>query len=198
MGACDYVIKIKEKNQKKLTQIVSSKTDDMRSESGSSYSGTWASKDSGVNFINRTFTNYDVAYDYIMEHNNKWDCVDAVKVIEKLGTPTQNLRIEKQKEKVSLARKKVEEFDKNWFANMKNAKSKTKGCKHCGSRKNISNIHFNHCSDCSHTYLTEPQLKRRARLEGFVTKEKEKMESLISKKGGKTNEYFLVGGWCSS
>lgn len=197
MGACDYVIKINANNENELGKRIESAREEMGHEDGTGiYCGNWNAKDRGYRVLRGTFKNYNQACDHILENNNKWNCVDAAKVEEKEGTPAQNARIEKQKEKISEARKKVTDFISDWVLKVRKGKSKTKSCKHCKRRFLVEDIRGIHCSGCKKTFLTESQETRLSKMNEKVKIEEDKLQSMIDKKGGKTKKYWVVGGLC--
>jgi len=199
MGACDCVISIEAKNEKILKERIESERNTMGFENGTDpYCGNWNAKDNGVRILNQSFTNYNTAFEHIMDTNDKWDCVDAVRVIEKVGTPAQNERIKKQKTKLSITKDNRVKFIHTWVRNVRDSKSKTKSCKKCNTRHNTDNINHITCSACGNSFLTDSQKTKVETLKNKVVLEENKLNNMIIKRGGKTNKYWLVGGWCPS
>ena len=198
MGACDCINYYKDLTKKQLKKTVESDTTEMRYESGQSYSGTWASKPSGINFLSRTFKSQSEAEDYIMDNNDKWECVDAAFYTEKLGTPTQLERIKKQKQKLIDTKRLEQDFYSQTFSKIKNVKAKTKKCKSCGTIHPIANLGRLSCSSCGNLLITETETKKLSKIKEKISNEDKKLITLISKKGGKSVKGWVVGGWCSS
>jgi len=199
MGSCDYFVCIEAKNGKQLKEKIDSERDFMGSENGTgSYCGNWNAKENGYRVLSYIANSYDVAYNYILDNNDKWNCVDAVKVIEKQGTPAQNKRIKTQQELVNTLSNNPRNFIKDWVFKLHHAKSKTKSCKHCNTRLDVTYINTIHCSKCNTSFLTQPQSTKLQKIKEKIKTQEEKLQKMIDNKGGKTKEYWLVGGWCPS
>jgi hypothetical protein len=196
MGACECIKTTTVKTKDEVRKWVAAKTAEMGSERSGLYSGNWYSKETGVNFIDRTFTNPDKAWDHLVENNNKWRCVDAIKVEEKQGTELQNRRIEIQKEIERLALVKFHKFHREWVENLKKQSAKTKSCKNCKRRFPICDIVSTNCPKCRASLLTDTQTKRLSKLEDNHKKEAKKLQEMIDRRGGKTKTYWIIGGNC--
>lgn len=197
MGADFLTRTYKETNKNKVKQLVQADQDQDGYEDGHSYSGSWSVKD-GINFINRTFTSADEAEEYIADNNDKWGAIDCCYFEQKLGTDAQNARIKTQREKVTVAEQTLRKFYADTLAKIKGVKAKTKKCKSCGAVHQVEHIRMINCSNCNHPMLTDTELKKETRLKDKVQTEKDKVQTLISKRGGKTSKGFVCGGWCSS
>jgi len=196
MGAATLIRTYKGLTRKQVeTRVQQDKRQD-EMEDGCSYSGSWGVK-SGINFVNRTFKSSDDAYEYIEENNDKWGPIDVCYFEEKLGTEAQNKRIETQKIKAKKSRQDLNDFYSNTLNKIRNVQSKTKGCKSCCSRFPISTLGSLNCPNCRKPLLTDTEVKKVSKINENIKKEKIKLSTLISKKGGKTLTGWVVGGWCS-
>lgn len=165
-------------------------------EDGCSYSGSWGVK-SGIVILNKTFSNRDLAYEWLCENNDKWGPIEAVRVEEKLGTTTQNARIDKQNDLIRKLYNDMCVFNSNWNTKFKSRKSKTMTCKSCNTRFEISRVRSTNCPCCNSSLMSASDLKR---LDNLKTKHSNaifKRDEMISKKTGKTNKYWVAGGVCS-
>lgn len=198
MGATDCVRTTTAKTEKEVIKFVVAKTAEMSGDSCGTYSGNWTAKEDGVNFINKTFKTFDQAWQYLVDHNDKWKCVDAVKVEEKQGTDAQNKRIELQRTKAGNARNMVHQFAKDWLSSIVGKGPTPKTCKGCKKVVPINEFYSTECPYCYHSMLNQTQEKKLAKLKEAVKKEETKLEEMILKRGGKTAKYWVVGGNCPS
>lgn len=182
----------------KVRKMAQATTDDMNFEDGhGSYSGHWGVKEGGIDFNSTTFTSEQKADDWLCDNNDKWGNIGACYFEQKLGTESQNERIINQREKVRVAEQNVRIFHSDVLEKIKGVKAKTKKCKSCGTVHQISNIGSIHCSNCRAIMLTDTEVKKETKLKAKVETEKAKVTTMISKRGGKTEKGWLVGGWCS-
>jgi len=195
MGSADYIKYYNKMTPKQLKEVVKQDTEEMGYEEGHSYSGTWASKNSGINFLNGVYPGEDEAEKYILDNNDKWDCVDAALVKYKAGTEAQNTRISKEQDKLTELNEALRQREKNWFVKIDSSKSKTKGCS-CGKRILTSEINSFSCS-CGKSYVSATDTKAFDTAKTKISKQSDKISTLINKRGGKIIEKWVVGGWCS-
>jgi len=197
MGATNYIINYKNLTEKQMRERVVTDTEQMQYEEGCSYSGTWASKAYGINIINKKFNSTQEAEDYILDNNDKWDCVDAVLVQYKAGTDKQNEKIKLEKSKTVEIKNSIMDFHKNWTKKLKERNSKTISCSSCKTRFNKEQIRNSFCPQCNHSLLSATDTKKVDKIKEKAEKQELKVKSLIAKRGGKTVKTWVVGGWCS-
>ena len=117
----------------------------------------------------------------------------AVRYMEYRGTEKQNQRILRQEVKVEERKAKVEKFVNDWLDRVKNAKSKTKGCKECGKRFATEDLEDIFCPNCNSLMLSNGDKKRYNRLLELLKKDEDKLQSMIDNKGGYLDKFYLVG-----
>lgn len=192
MGASDYMITYPDVSKDKLTRLVSRDTEVMAAEDGCSYSGTWASKDAGVNFLHRIFSSEEEAREYIIDHNSKWEPVDAARFESKVP-PAELSRLAKE---IDLLSQEIEGFDGAIMTRMRQQRSKNKTCKNCGSSIAIGYISRPSCPACSHSFLTKSDETRKSSLLKRLSRNEKNHEALLTKT--KNISGWVVGGMCPS
>lgn len=190
MGASDYTITYPDVSKDKLTRLISRDTEVMAAEDGYSYSGTWASKEEGVNFLDKTFASEDEAREYILDHNSKWEMVDAAR-FESEVPPVELGRLAKE---IDLLNREIDGFDGDIMARMRRQRSKKKTCKSCGSTITIGYLSRPSCPACTHSFLTKSDEKRKASLLKRLSRAEKDHEALLAKT--KSISGWVVGGMC--
>lgn len=198
MGAAGCIETTNLKTEKEVRKWVASETLKMEAEKSGLYCGNWSAKEEGVNFLSKTFTNFQEACDFIAEHNDKWGPVDACRVTEKQGTDAQNKRIELQKKKVSEAYSKIFNFQEEWVTNLQGRTTKRKTCKECSATIPVHHIRTPFCPHCRKSLLSPTQTKKLEKIKENWEKEERKYKEMVAKRGGKTLKYWVVGGSCPS
>lgn len=198
---------------KDLPARVESITQQMFHDEGhEAYSGHWGMKGSGIDIKhNLTFNGYEEAEEYIMNNNNKWDCVTAVRypcVIKKKVSDKQK-QIDKLRAKFDDLNNqlgdfnKIGEHEKAIVTRVKKAKSKTKGCSKCGSSIAVNHLNDSTCPVCGNKQFiyTATDIKKHREME--EKRRKLYNDLTLLKKNSKVTETeeagfaWLVGGWCS-
>jgi|SaaInlV_100m_DNA_6_1039743.scaffolds.fasta_scaffold17652_2 hypothetical protein len=182
--------------RKQLEQQIENDRQQDGMEDGWSYSGSFSVKD-GHKYENKTFASTNIAYEWICENNDKWGPLSIVNVVEKQGTETQNKRIDIQRQKVRDIERELTKYGVNWLSKLYSQKSLTKSCPKCKTRFQKNQIKRTSCSCCGTSFYSETDKKRVKKIEEKISKEQQKLDLLISKKGGKTNKYWMAGGICS-
>lgn len=148
----------------------------------------------GLHFIDTVYPDATAADDYIAEQNDKWEAAWAVPYHRVGQIPTAKGR--KLIEARSKINRQMMDFHDNVLVRIKAAKSKTIGCKTCGS--SVSRAHLSSCSCpvCGKrgAFLTQTDKKR---LESMSDKSDELRRRTVEKKTGKTIGY-VIGGLCAS
>ena len=160
------------------------------------YSGSLYEK-SGLTILDKTFENEDEAYNYLEENNCKWENAWAVpyKAVVNVDS-TKKAKASQALEKVIGEREKL---IKDGVSAIKNTKSKTIGCKNCGSSVNRKYVKNFDCVVCHHTnaYLT-PTLSKRIEAKSLkITALKATLNKLNNDTKKEVGVHYIIGGWCS-
>ena len=183
-------------SKEQIKKQVACDTQEMNYENGSgSYSGHWGVKNGGVDFCSTTFSSEDKADDWLSDNNDKWGSVGACYIEEKMGTDTQNEKIKTQRTKVRETESSINVALGQFLTKKKNGKGKK--CTSCGISVVAGNVGLK-CPACGTSFLTDTENKKIGKIKVKIEAEKTKLETLISKRGGKTVKKWLCGGWCSS
>lgn len=165
--------------------------EDQRENGCDPYSGALSAKEWWLNYVDKQFKSDEEAYEYIDEHSDKWGPSLACKVTTG-ETPRKAIELTNKLFKVKTT---LDEFDREVLNRIKKGKSKTKGCKRCGSSIAVAYLHKTDCPICHATLYTDTDKKRRDAL-------REKHKRLRTQRDELPNETFkshwLVGGWCPS
>lgn len=203
MGASSLTIDFKDMPVAELQKEVSAIRDEHIRDHGVSYSGAWGSKSPGVSVPTLpVFQGYAQAEDYILEHNDKWDCVMAVRYY----SAKPNSATQKKEKELNAKLQEAQNLAGGWKAEeailtrVRAQKSKTKGCPHCGSSIAVAYIRRVHCPVCGKDFLrTAQDLKKLEKAKEKVALIQAQIAQLATKTPGKDAEVrWLVGGWCPS
>ena len=159
-----------------------------------SYAGHIGVMPSGIDFVKRKpFASASEAREYLEEHHSKWDYAMAVPYQTIGETFSQaSFKLMDRRDKVQ---KEFKELDKNIMLSIKGTKSKTIGCKSCGSSIVRAFLLSPQCPVCGkydvfYSKTQGDQLDRkRAQLNRLNAK------PLTSTKGKVI--HYVVGGWCA-
>lgn len=202
MGGEFQEARFKAATRQEAMDLATDEFQEARSDNGDGgYSGSFAEK-SGVTIVDKGFKSADEALDYSMEYNDKWG--DAY--LSPINPVKQTKKHLDHTEKLRKLQKEYDEFDANVLAKAKQGKSKTKSCKGCNTRYVISNLrlvsangHYGfskpqdfNCPNCSKTFLSETDLKKKESLQKRRLKEKDNV-----RESAKTF-LWVLSGWCSS
>lgn len=181
-------------NQEIKDQFVSEQQDSISQYGNDTYAGHLGIK-GGLTIDKKIYDSYADAEEE-MENNDKWGSAWA------LGYHDDKCKINLSADKIRLKLRGIQndinEFKKNTIADIRNTKSKTIGCKKCGSSVSRKFVHNLDCVVCSHdnAYATTTYLKRLDAKKAKWTKVKQDLTDSASKaKIGKGISY-LVGGYC--
>jgi predicted RNA-binding Zn-ribbon protein involved in translation (DUF1610 family) len=197
MGATDLFRSYETTSIKTLKTQIEQDTNIDIMEDGCSYSGSWGVKRGAPIILNGTASSYSEAEDKILDKLNKWDPVGAIQVVEKVGTPAQLERISKQHNTINQLRNDFYKMKQDSKIKFFEVKSKTKTCKGCGTRHVMTNLNSYDCPNCRESMLSDTVSKKHNKMLEKIDKAIIKVEDMISKKGGKTNKYYVAGGSCS-
>lgn len=164
MGACDISFtlegkKTKEEVKKRFRQQQQEDADYNGHQDG--YSGDFQTVGS-IKFIDKTFNSYNEAYNFCMNNAEKWNYVVAVKY--KKGETKISSTTKKLKESLNNTQEAIQNLNSKSFKDLKQAKSKTIGCKHCDSKINRTYLRTIQCPVCHKDLRSETIQKRLANL----------------------------------
>jgi len=180
---------------------------------GYEYSGTWASKDEGLVFINNViFDSYEEAEAHIRDGNEKWEKPWAVPFKGYIDTAKMKKLKEElsrlNSEKIFGRSKKISDLTKKLTSEIVNQKSTYKGCSSCGSKLKASLLKDYVCPLCNASLLSNTAQKRLDALKDKMSPEfynvkidaiKSELKELEQKEASKSKEIrYVVGGWCPS
>jgi hypothetical protein len=146
----------------------------------------------------RIFKDENEACDYIEEHNGKWDSALAVPFKARVSVPSSSRT--KAIEAVTKCEKDLADFRVKTLSDIKATKSKTIGCKNCGSSTNRKFVNSFNCVVCGskNAYLSTTSLNRikakQVKLDNFRDKRNNITGGFKDAQGVK----YMVGGWCPS
>ena len=160
-----------------------------------SYAGHIGVMPSGIDFVKRKpFASASEAREYLEDNHNKWDCAMAVpyKTIGKTFSNA-SFKLMDQRDKVQSELKTLEA---DILLRIRTTKSKTIGCKKCGS--SISRLHITStdCPVCGkrESFYSTTQATQ-------IKRKREKLDRLNAKPLTSTKGkviHYVVGGWCAS
>jgi hypothetical protein len=192
----------KKMSQSQLDNWLCGRKQDDRLENGHQhgYSGDWQTIKC-IDLKNKTFNNYDDAWDYAVTNAEKW--ADAVAVYyTKIDESIINKKLSKDGQRLLALKENHFELTKNLHAAINNAKSNSVSCKACSSKVNRAYIRLALCPVCNETLLSATALKRLDALNTKITalkksikQKRQKLEALQAKKA---KVYTLVVGIAAS
>lgn len=155
---------------------------------------TWEEGSSGlvnpIRFINKVFSDYGDAEEYIKEHDKGWYDSLAVKYKE-LPHGTTSKKLEDLKKREQTAQSEYYTFERVVFA--KDFKAEFVGCQHCGSKISRKHIKTNYCPVCHGDMRSETTLNKLKNMKAKVEKLHEEViaeENKLKEKSSKI--YWLV------
>lgn len=160
------------------------------------YTGSFAEKD-GLTIKTTVHADYDSAMEEL-QNNPKWGNAWAVPYNAKVIIPKQNLS--KKKESLDKVLKELEQLKTDGIIAIRNTKSKTIGCKTCGSSINRKCVNSFNCNVCNarDAFMT-PTLAKRIESKHIKTaKIRKDISTLSSDTKQTTGINYVVGGICSS
>lgn len=168
-------------------------------EDGHSYSGSISELGGGFHDTGKVFDNFDDAQAYIEEHHQKWDGAMAVKYKAKGGiTKPQASKMAKLQAKADRAVAELDMLRRKVLDELRNAKSKTVGCKLCGSSIRRSYLHDRYCPVCRNNLLSPTARQRLERANQAISRAQEELRNYKPKRHENIKELvWLIGGWCS-
>jgi len=204
VGATTDFRTYKYNDRKKIERAFSKACEDARHENGhGGYTGTIAEFHGIGKWLDREVGSEAEAEGYIIEHHQKWDAAMAVSFrlpVEK--GEREKAREKKACEKAQAAQEKLNEANRKVREEFASAKSKTVGCKGCGSKMSREHlVKFLHgkalrCPLCNGDLLSQTFRERQAKLMAAVEEaRKAAQEEAKPKTNGKIG--WVVGGWVS-
>ena len=165
---------------------------------GGNYTGSISELGKGFSDTGKVFNSRSEAEDYIEEHHQKWDGAMAVQYFE--GSAPQNQSKKKQvlSDKANKLRGIHFNLEKKLSQDIKNAKSKTVGCKNCDSKVNRDFLNSSSCPVCGKTLLSDTAQTRIQNSYRNWQKALSDYDSFEPKAKATGKKKWLVGGWCSS
>lgn len=160
------------------------------------YSGSLGQK-TGIGVWRDRPTNFDDAHEWILGQSGKWDnnAAAAAYYLTEALTARDTARIKKAETKATTANTKLREIEQAVFAALRNAKSKTVGCRGCGSKIARKHLKGTVCPVCtSNTLLSASAHSRVMAARKRVDKAREALAEARKPKPGKKVAY-VVGGW---
>jgi predicted RNA-binding Zn-ribbon protein involved in translation (DUF1610 family) len=158
-----------------------------------SYAGHLGIKD-GLTIEDTLFNTEQEALDWLHENNNKWGSAHLVKYKGKVKKPY--AKSKSTLERLNRLRLELQTFDKTVVKGIRAAKSKTIGCKSCGSSISRSHLHSVECPVCGQydAFLTKTNKEKEARLRKTIRE----LQSRPVETREVDGEVLLIGGWCAS
>ena len=200
MGAHNIDFELKGKQDKtKVNKEFANIRGDNRSENGhrEGYSGDFQTVDSVDFHLHKTFNNYQEAYDYCMEHAEKWCTVVAVYY---KNVKTKTTKLEKMHAKIKVQQTNTMKLTEQFTEAVKNGVSKKIACKNCSSSFKRGFVKYSRygadCPVCNQSLFSATQKLR-------IYKSKEKETQLLEKYKAEKNKLAekckdintLVAGW---
>ena len=160
------------------------------------YSGSLYEK-SGLTIIDKTFSSSDEAYDHICDNNGKWDNAWAVPYKATVTVPKSTLT--SKKTQLAKAEADLKKLETDAIKAIKGTKSKTIGCKSCGSSINRKYVRSLDCNVCGKTdaFKTETLKKRIKTKQDKIITLKAEVRNMSNETVKKQGINYVVGGWCS-
>lgn len=221
MGATFIQLKFDGKyTREQVIQAVKERRDSDRLENGhqQGYSGDWQTiKD--IRFLrdDKIFDDYNAARNYCSENSEKWHYGYAVKYKTLSDKAFNDIKSDKKMLKINerineaqslskAASVKKQEFISEILTEAKDGKSKTIGCKECGSSFNRKLIKSMKCVMCGHDMTSDTNKAKIAKFDEKIEKIRleiksledqlaERRKELIQKSKFEVN--WLVGGWAA-
>jgi predicted RNA-binding Zn-ribbon protein involved in translation (DUF1610 family) len=172
-------------------------------EDGQMYSGTWGSKDGSLIIKSTPFETIDQAQAYVDENSDKHGALLAVRAKKLSKTKAMSAPSQVLEMRVRAAQKAVADYPASVIARVRAAKSKTRGCTHCGSSIAVAHIHSNTCPVCRKEYLYTPaDVRKLALLQERVSAAQARLDEQrqrdLKRATSRGNIAFVwvVGGWC--
>jgi hypothetical protein len=187
-------------NKEAVEKAFENAQQDDRYENGHSYSGGFG-QFTGIEFHDKEFASRREAEDYIDIKGNKWGPAIAVRFKDGEETGASKKKHEALRKKHLDLELKSNQLHQEAFKQFQNAKSKTAGCKACGSKLNRKNI-------VGGFREPEPICICRASLYGDTTKKRlATIKAKVAEARKAVNDYipafstteiaWAVGGWVS-
>jgi hypothetical protein len=160
------------------------------------YAGHLGIKD-GLVLVSKTFASYAEAEEYLMDSNGKWEAAEAVPYRTKVRAYKYK-RDRELKGKIQQLAEDLDNFESMMVAEIKNAKSKTIGCKRCGSSVARAYIKHADCPVCGKhdSLLSDTRKQRRIRMKHKLSEMRKRLKNAPTHLVDGVN--YLIGGWCAS
>ena len=178
---------------------------------GSSYSGYWNMKSSGIQYSSRVFGSIEAAETFISDNNEKHEPLIACQTMAQPDIQSSDYTADMRallahiNERGWRVSKTAERLALEEAATLK---SEFKSCAHCGSKIHLKTllekVRRTHCPVCSGNLLIKPahekaQQREEAELVKLRAKLKAEEDKLRKKlKKDKPVKIWVVGGWCAS
>lgn len=170
--------------------------EDERDQNGNDiYSGHLGIVD-GLNVTSRQFDTYEQAEDWLMDNAQKWESAEAVQYKGTVKKRTQSAQT--ASDRYERLNTEYNDFDKTVLKEVKSAKSKTIGCKHCGSnisRKYLTGLYCPVCHSANE-FINDTRKNQKKRLGERVSEAREKFRNHNNKAKDTAGYLWLVGGTC--
>jgi hypothetical protein len=158
------------------------------------YAGHIGIMPDGINFANITpLKSYAQAEEYLEDNHSKWSSAMAVPFLgKKQDYDKTSLRTITQK---AVAKQKLGALKETLLVQIKQAKSKTVGCRHCGSSVTRSFLSSLNCPVCDKSELLSATAKNR------LLNSQQKINQLNKQKLKHieaNGTCYVVGGWCAA
>ena len=171
-----------------------------RHENGHAYSGGFG-QFAGIEFHDKEFASVDEAEHYVYEQGNKWGPAIAVRFKDGKQTEASLKKRKALEKKLQEVQSKINQLYSNAFKQFQNAKSKTAGCKACGSKINRKVIKggfyqqepFCICGNSLYSVSTKTSLEKAKAKEGEAKKALKDYKPTFSS----TEISWAVGGFVS-
>lgn len=140
------------------------------------------------------FPTRNEAVAYLDENHCKWDCAMAVPFkgsVQSCDARSKRIIVQRQKAAKDLVNARATIMSK-----IKSTKSKTIGCKYCGSAISRRFLHGADCPVCkkADVLLSKTQVQKLQRLEAKL----KKLRAEPLNRDEKAGVNYVVGGWCSA
>jgi hypothetical protein len=145
----------------------------------------------GLDIEDKVFNSEQEAEEYLEDNCIKWE--NALAVSYKQAGQVADAAGKKLKERQRKLQQQIDSFPAERLADIKAAKSKTIGCKCCGSAISRAYLRTIRCPVCSDSFFTKTD---NARLTRMGKRLRDLQRIPVSKKAGVRKQY-IIGGACA-
>jgi len=182
--------------KQELEEQVTRDTEQMANEYGCEYSGTWASKDQGIIYLDQVFTSLDEANDQIYCHNDKWGPLWACKVVISEPSTGESNKLKAAESQFFEARDSIPKLEQSIINSMRNVKATRRTCKSCTSAIATNFINSLNCPVCGNKLCSPTDHTRLKSAHKKLERATTNLQHIRST--SKAEMYWVVGGNCSS